>query len=70
MRRSLLCPAFVLGLCLALGASAGPALAGGGGKEQTKTFEICKRGCRYRTIQKAVDGAGSFKAKNGNSKRR
>ena len=43
---------------------------GGGQKKQakTKTFEVCKHGCRYRTIQKAVDAAGSFKAKKKNAK--
>lgn len=51
-----------------LGALAAPALAGGGKKAKTRTFEVCKRGCRYRTIQKAVDAAGSFQARKGNSK--
>ncbi len=44
---------------------------GGGQKKKqakSKTFEVCKHGCRYRTIQKAVDAAGSFKAKKKNAK--
>jgi parallel beta-helix repeat protein len=69
MKRTL---TFSLILVLLLGAVATPALAarGGGKKKQarSKTFEVCKRGCRYRTIQKAVDAAGSFKAKKGNAK--
>lgn len=72
MNRRLAVPALALTLCLALGALAPPALAakGGGHKKQAKvkTFEVCKHGCRYRTIQKAVDAAGSFKAKKGNGK--
>lgn len=65
-------PALVLGVLLALGAPASPAVAAkdGGQRKQakTRTFEACKHGCRYRTIQKAVNAAGSFKAKKGNSK--
>ncbi len=34
------------------------------GKGKGKTFTVCKRGCKYRTIQKAVDKAGKKKGKN------
>jgi len=30
---------------------------------KSKTFEVCKHGCKYKTIQKAADAAGSYKAK-------
>ncbi len=59
----------VLGLCLVL-AGPSPALAkkGGGPPKQAKSrvFEVCKHGCRYRTIQRAVDAAGSFAFKKKN----
>ncbi|HEX3239642.1 MAG TPA: hypothetical protein VHR18_05850 [Solirubrobacterales bacterium] len=58
-------------LCLALTALAAPALAKAGGKgkqPKTKVFEVCKHGCKYRTIQKGVNAAGSFKAKKANAK--
>lgn len=71
MKNRLAVPALVLGLCLALAALAAPALAAkGGGKSKqpkTKVFEVCKHGCKYRTIQKGVDAAGSFKAKRANA---
>src|SRR6476619_4650682 len=35
---------------------------------KSKTFEVCLHGCKYRKIQKAVEAAGSFKAKKKNSK--
>ncbi len=73
MKQRLAVPLLVLGLCALLGALAAPALAdkGGGQKKKqakSKAFEVCKHGCRYRTIQKAVDAAGSFKAKKANAK--
>ena len=38
------------------------ALAGkGGGKKKDKALVVCKHGCKYRTIQKAVDKAGKTK---------
>jgi parallel beta-helix repeat protein len=64
--------ALVLGLCMALGTLAAPAMGakGAGHKKHSKvkTFEVCKHGCRYRTIQKAVNAAGTFKAKKKNAK--
>lgn len=58
-----------LGLCLALTGLAAPALAKGGGKKpQEKVFEVCKHGCKYPTIQKAVNAAGSFKFKQAKAK--
>jgi hypothetical protein len=56
----------------ALGMSWAPAApAKGKGKKKapkSKTFEVCLHGCKYRKIQKAVDAAGSFKAKKKNKK--
>lgn len=67
-------PAVVLGVCAALCALSPPAIAakgGGQGKQaKTRTFEACKRGCPYRTIQEAVDAAGSFKAKRDDARAR
>ena len=65
MKHRLAVPLLVLGLCALLGALAAPALAGKGGGQKkkqakAKTFEVCKHGCQYRTIQKAVDAAGSL----------
>ncbi len=66
----------VLGICaLALaGLAASPALAQKPkGTQAAKTpkkmvFEACKHGCRYRTIQRAVDAAGAFKFKSPKTK--
>jgi parallel beta-helix repeat protein len=74
MKHRLAVPLLVLGLCALLGTLAAPAMAGKGGGQKkkqaakAKTFEVCKHGCRYRTIQKAVDAAGSFKGKKANRK--
>lgn len=71
MKHWLAVPALVLGLSLVLIGFAAPALAakgGGKGTAKTKVFEACKHGCKYRTIQKAVNAAGSFKAKKANAK--
>jgi parallel beta-helix repeat protein len=71
MKHWLAVPALVLGLCLALTGLAAPALAQGtGAKKQAKTkvFEACKHGCKFNTIQKAVNAAGSFKFKKANAK--
>jgi parallel beta-helix repeat protein len=64
-----------LGLCVAalsLAGAATPALAhdaAQASKAQKKVvFEACKHGCRYRTIQKAVDAAGSFEFQNPKAK--
>src|ERR1700754_596764 len=66
--------ALVAGLCLSLSGVAAPALAAKGNKKKAqagaKVFEVCKHGCRYRTIQKAVDAAGSFKCKRANRDRK
>jgi parallel beta-helix repeat protein len=72
MKHRLAVPALALALCLAFtGLAAQAAAKGGGAKKQqskAKVFEACKHGCRYRTIQKAVNAAGSFKAKRTNAK--
>jgi hypothetical protein len=66
MKHRLSIPAILLGLCLlACAGLTAPALAqkpAQANKAPKKmVFEACKHGCRYRTIQKAVDAAGSFK---------
>jgi parallel beta-helix repeat protein len=75
MKHWLALPALVLAFCLALTGLAGSAFAQApghkkGAKRQAKTkvFEACKHGCRYRTIQRAVDAAGAFKFKNKKTK--
>ena len=71
MKHWLAVPALALVLCLALTGLAAPALAKGGAKgkqPKTKVFEVCKHGCKYRTIQKGVNAAGSFKGKKANAK--
>ena len=47
-------------LAVAMLAVPASALAGknGGGKKKNKALVVCKHGCKYRTIQKAVDKAG------------
>ena len=47
-------------LAVALLAVPSSALAGknGGGKNKNKALVVCKQGCKYRTIQKAVNKAG------------
>jgi hypothetical protein len=53
-------------LAVAMLAVPASALAGknGGGKNKNKALVVCKHGCKYRTIQKAVDKAGKTKKKN------
>jgi hypothetical protein len=71
MKHWLAVPALALGLCLALtGLSAQAIAMGGGPKKQpkTKVFEACKHGCKFNTIQKAVNAAGAFKFKKANAK--
>ena len=53
---------------LAVPAASQPAKKHGKKKQKTKVFEVCLHGCKYRKIQKAVDAAGSFKAKKKNAK--
>jgi pectin methylesterase-like acyl-CoA thioesterase len=47
----------------AAGAAAKPAK-----KTKATTFEACRAGCRYRSIQKAVDAAGGYAYKNPKAK--
>ncbi len=71
MKHRLAVPFLVLALCLVGAGLSAQAFAKGSGKKQqakTKVFEVCKHGCHYRTIQKAVDAAGSFKFKKANAK--
>ena len=53
-------------LAVAMLAVPASALAGknGGGKKKDKALVVCKHGCKYRTIQKAVDKAGKTKKKD------
>jgi hypothetical protein len=70
MKHWLAIPALVLGLCLAFTGLSAQAIAKGNGKKQAKTkvFEACKHGCKFNTIQKAVNAAGAFKFKKANAK--
>ncbi len=71
MKHWLAVPSLALALCLTatgLCAQALAADAGSGKPAKTRVFEACKRGCKYRTIQKAVDAAGTFKFKKKNAK--
>jgi parallel beta-helix repeat protein len=74
MKHRLAVSALVLGLCLALTGLSAQAFAKGGGPKvqapKVKVFEACKHGCRFNTIQKAVNAAGSFKFKRANAKTR
>ena len=53
-------------LAVAMLAVPASALAGknGGGKKKDKALVVCKHGCKYRTIQKAVNKAGKTKKKD------
>lgn len=53
-------------LAVAMLAVPASALAGKGGgkKKKDKALVVCKHGCKYRTIQKAVDKAGKTKKTN------
>ncbi|HWO49237.1 MAG TPA: hypothetical protein VNM42_05160, partial [Solirubrobacterales bacterium] len=53
--------AFLAVVMLAVPASA---IAGKGGKNKNKALVVCKHGCKYRTIQKAVNKAGKTDKKN------
>ncbi len=66
MKHRLAVSALFLGLCLVVTGLPAQALAkpASGKKAKVKVFEACKHGCRYRTIQKAVNAAGSFQFKN------
>jgi hypothetical protein len=74
MKHWLAVPALVLALCLAATGLCAQALAMGGAGQsakkqpKTKVFEACRHGCRYSTVQKAVNAAGSFKFKQRNAK--
>ena len=51
-------------LAVAMLAVPASAIAGKGGKNKNKALVVCKHGCKYRTIQKAVDKAGKTDKKN------
>jgi hypothetical protein len=72
MKHCLAIRTVILGLCaIALaGLAATPAIAreASASKAKKVVFEACKHGCRYRTIQKAVDAAGSYEFKNPKAK--
>jgi parallel beta-helix repeat protein len=75
-------PALLVALCVAFAVPTATAAhpPDGGAKASKKgkghrakatkagVFLVCKRGCRYRTIQRAVDAAGAFKHKRANRK--
>jgi hypothetical protein len=56
----------VLAALVGLAAPTAPALAAK--KQKTVVFEACRHGCHYRTIQKAVDAAGSYAFKHERAK--
>jgi hypothetical protein len=68
--------ALCLSIVAASSATAAPAnafkkkAAGKKGKKKSKSkvFLVCKHGCKFRTIQRGVDAAGSFKFKKKNRK--
>lgn len=65
MNRHLVVRVLTALLAVAMLAVPASALAGkGGGKHKNKALVVCKHGCKYRTIQKAVDKAGKTKKKN------
>src|SRR5258705_10405049 len=76
MKRKFAVPAMVIVLCAC--AAAVPALGAPGtgaqaakkkqAKAKNKVFLVCKHGCKFRTIQRGVDAAGSFKHKPKNRK--
>ena len=51
-------------LAIAMLAVPASAIAGKGGKNKSKALVVCKHGCKYRTIQKAVNKAGKTDKKN------
>ena len=51
-------------LAVAMLAVPASAIAGKGGKSKNKPLVVCKHGCKYRTIQKAVNKAGKTDKKN------
>jgi parallel beta-helix repeat protein len=70
MKQRLTVLALGVASCVALTGLAAPALAAPQKQKAPKSmvFEVCKHGCQYRTIQKGVDAAGSFKKDNPKSK--
>jgi parallel beta-helix repeat protein len=70
MKQRLTVLALGVATCVALLGLAAPALAAPAQKKAPKSqvFEVCKHGCQYRTIQKGVDAAGSFKKASPKSK--
>ncbi|HEY7707625.1 MAG TPA: hypothetical protein VH968_10710, partial [Gaiellaceae bacterium] len=79
MKLRLAIPALAVALCFAAASVAPTALASpaqaskkkGGGKKKkakSKVYMVCKHGCKFRTIQRAVNAAGSFKHKRKNRK--
>jgi parallel beta-helix repeat protein len=59
----------VLAALVGLVAPTTPALAAKPAKKsKSVVFEACKHGCHYRTIQKAVEAAGTYAFKNKNTK--
>jgi parallel beta-helix repeat protein len=69
MKRRL--PVLVLALAalVALAAQPAPAPAAApAGQPRATVFEACLHGCRYRTVQKAVDAAGDYAYRHGGAK--
>lgn len=79
MKQRLAVPALAAVLCACMAVAPTLAAPGNGaqaakkkgkGKKQAKNkvFLVCKHGCKFRTIQRGVDAAGSFKDKPKNRK--
>ena len=64
MNRRLVVRVLTALLAVAMFAVPASAVAGKGGKKKDKPLVVCKHGCKYRTIQKAVDKAGKTDKKN------
>src|SRR6201992_4408384 len=58
----------VLAALVGLAGTTAPALAKPAKKASPSVFEACHHGCHYRTIQKAVDAAGSYAFQNKKAK--
>src|SRR5262245_14897742 len=71
MRHRFAVPALAAVLCACVGASPALGAPGSGAqaakkkqkKAKNKVFLVCKHGCKFRTVQRGVNAAGSFKDK-------
>jgi parallel beta-helix repeat protein len=76
MKRRFAVPAMAVVLCACAGAAPTLAASGAGAQAakkqkkqaKSKVFLVCQHGCKFHTIQRGVDAAGSFKHKPKNAK--